>query len=439
MRKVVFLGNCQARVYRNLYADHIAPRLGDDVSFVASFVGLDDEIRAEIGNADVLAVQLYDGEASIGLHNVDTAAKIIFFPNITGMFLWPFGGRPHPRNKPEPYLPHGPYDLNMGDRWLDRAASGRHLDSAEAGRIADDYLALDLATAAKADRLYELIIDRQRQRDAKSGFACADLIERHLHDEVIFPTAATFTLRLFRHLIGCLFYRLGGSQDDIALMLDRMVRTPFPLTARPVHPSIAKLFDLRYMKPDTRYRFYTFEFLTLREYVIRYLQYDWKKGLMEAWHQAVRIAPDAGPNQIEAAIRFLTDELRMSVGSGGCERALSDLYLRLGDHDNAFAAYCHSMVLDNDDPHAVGHYSHLLLLKGRIGEAEQVLRSAILRWPQLSGHWGRLGALLAGEGRLEEAAAIMRQAAGLHSDDPHTCNMYYQLKDRLAVIQEAAQ
>jgi tetratricopeptide (TPR) repeat protein len=238
-------------------------------------------------------------------------------------------------------------------------------------------------------------------------------------------------------VVGCLFRRLDGPADVITLMLERMIRTPFPAIARPIHPSIAKFFDLRYFSPHTKYRFCTDEKISLRDYVIRYLRYDWNAPLLDAWGRATRTPHGADRAEIESAIQFLMDKMRMSNGSSGCERALSHLYGLIGDNDNAFAAYCHAMVLDADDAHAVGHYSHLLWLKGRVGEAIQVLKAAVVRWPQLPGHWGRLGGLLAREGRMQEAADVMQQAAALHPDDKATCKFNAELQEKLSLTREA--
>ena len=417
MRKVVFLGNCQANRYKELYAEKVAPHRGDEVSFVASFAPLTADIRLQIADADILALQVYDADPSIGLHNVETNAEVIRFPNVTGMFLWPFGGDPHPLNKPETFLPAGPFDLNMGDRFLNRKLRGATLGPADIERIADEYVALDLAAVANAGRLYELIIDRQRQRDAKSGFACADLIERHLHDDALFYTPSTFALPLFRHVVSELYARLGASRGVVDGVLDPMIRAPFPACERPIHPSVARFFDLRYVRPDHRYVSWTGEYLTLREYVIRYLQYDWNEPLLRGCVQAEHTRRDADPRDIQTAIRLIEQGLEGSPGSGRAERALSHLLSFLGDHDRAFAAYRRGVMLEPDDPHAQGNFAHLLAERGQTAEAEQVLRTAIERWPQVAQLWVRLGGTLAHLGRLQDASDVMRQASARHPND----------------------
>jgi tetratricopeptide (TPR) repeat protein len=434
MRKVVFLGNCQANRYKELYAEKIAPLLGDQVWFVPSFSPADDDTRALLADADLVAAQVFDADATTGLHNLDTNAEVVYFPNATGMFLWPFGGDPHPLNKAETFLPTGPYDLNMGDRLLNRKLRGKTLSDAEILQIADEYIETDLSKAANAGRMYELVLDRQRQRDLKTGFACADLIERNLHDTAIFTTPSTFTLPLFRHLVEGLYSRMGVPATELERMLDRMLRSPFPATERPIHPSVVKFFDLRFVTPDRRYQSWTGEYLTLRDYVIRYLQYDWNEVLLRGCIQAEHMPRHADRSDVEAAFQLLRQGLARSPGSGRAERALSYLLSLLGDHEAAFAAYHRGITLEPDDPNAIGVYAHMLIERGEPDEAERVLRAATAQWPQSAQLWVRLGGMLAHQGLIRQAAVTMRQAVALHPDDANVCRFNAEIAARLANV-----
>lgn len=273
MRKVVFLGNCQAERYRETYAQSIAPVLGDKTGFIASYEPPGDAARSLMAEADVVVAQLFDSEPEAGLHNLETGGQILRFPTIYGMFIWPYGGDAHPANRKSDFPPQGPFPADMGDRWLNRKMRGGALDDAAIEAIADDYLALDVAKSAYAERLCEIMMNAQRQRDETCGFQCADLIELHLHDAPVFDTPSTFFLPLYRHVTGEIFDRLGASREVLADALDEMTRSPFAPVQRPVHPSVARFFDLRYIGGDQRYTFHTGERLTLREFVIRYLRY----------------------------------------------------------------------------------------------------------------------------------------------------------------------
>ena len=435
-RRVVFLGNCQANVYKRLYDEKIAPHVGDEVSFVASFGQVTDEAKSLIAKADVLVAQVFDGEQEIGLHNIDTSAEIVTFPLVTGMFLWPFGGVPHPLNKKEEFLPTGPYDLNMGDRFLNKAMHRSALDPETISTIADEYLALDLASIGNAGRMYELIIDRQRRRDDQSGFSCAALIERNLHDVALFYTPSTFSLPLFHHVVESLYARLGAPKDVLHRMLERMLRSPFPTNERPIHPSVAKFFDLSFVGPNQKYVSPTGEYLTLRDYVVRYLQYDWNESLLRGCVLAEQAPRDSSREVIEENIQLLSRGLQRSSGSGRGERALSSMFMLLGDSESAFEAYARSIALEPNDPNALGHYSHLLMEEKKIAEAEEILLAAIRKWPQVAHLWGRLGGMLVREGRLGDAAEIIKQAMVWHPDDNETCRFHDELQKRVAMINQ---
>jgi len=431
-RKVVFLGNCLGRVIHNFYVDNVAPLTGDDVSYVASFAIPDDTIKRQLGEADILVNQMFDVERSAGVHNVDTQAKIIWFPNITGMFLWPFGGTAHPLNKPEAYLPHGPYDVNLGDRWLNRKIRQGPATAQEARQIAAEYMEMDLAAVAKADRYYELTMGQQKQRDQKTGFDCGNLIERHMHDTVLFPNPAMLTMPLFRHVIDELFARLDAPRDTVSRALDRLVNPPFAGIERPIHPSVAKMFDLRFVTPLTRYRAHTYEKLDLREFVARYCMYDWNAPLLDAIHRAGRTGRDSSPEDVAGAIADLTVALRGSAGSAQAELALARMHDLRSDTVQALASYSLFLLLEPDDGHATGHVAGVLADSGRLGTAIQLLTTATLRWPQLPDHWRRLAGLLQRTGRDEEAYETLERALAVHADDRHVREYHDSLGSMIA-------
>src|ERR1019366_7978512 len=120
MRRVVFVGNCQGRRLQEFYRETLA-YLNDDITdFVVSYDPLTEEIRQTLLSADVIVAQAIDSEHPVDIGKVDTTAKTIWYPNVTGIFLWPWSGVEHIRNKPLPHFDVGPCNLDFGDRWLNR-------------------------------------------------------------------------------------------------------------------------------------------------------------------------------------------------------------------------------------------------------------------------------------------------------------------------------
>src|SRR5665213_2455496 len=110
MRKIVFVGNCQARSLKIRYTEGFAHLNPDSVDFVASYYPLTDHTYQLLRNADVIVAQAIDSEHPVDVHKVDTAGRIIEFPNVAGVFLWPFAGVAHVHNATLPHYKWGPFE-----------------------------------------------------------------------------------------------------------------------------------------------------------------------------------------------------------------------------------------------------------------------------------------------------------------------------------------
>jgi tetratricopeptide (TPR) repeat protein len=431
MRKVVFLGNCQAFRFREMYAECFAAALGDEVAFVPSFGAPTEEGRALLAQADVVALQVFDQPQAAGLHNLETAARIVRFPTLSGMFLWPSGGEPHPANKAEANLPGGPFDLNMGDRFLNRALRHGALPPDRIAAAADDYVEMDLARTTQAERVYELMIDRQKQRDAACGFDCATIIEDRLQDDWLFPIAATFNLALFRHMATRLYDGLAVPAAQVTASIAALTRPPFPDVQRPIHPSIVKCFGLKFVRPDQTYISWTGELLSVRDYAVRYLEYSWNAPLLDAILAVEHRRVGAAPYTPETVAATIAAGLAGGRPSARAERALSEALLLQGDEAGAMAAYDRAMAIDPDEPHAIGHYAYLLSRHGRADEAVPLLRDGARKWPADGTLWHRLAQTLLVQDRLAETVAALAAAIAALPHDPSFLPPYRELCVRL--------
>src|ERR1700722_20204777 len=154
-RKIAFYGNCQADALTTVCHRYLAPAQGDLTVWVNSTVTVQDspeEVerrRYELRDADVIIEQVFDQEKTFDVHSSNSTAPIFYFPQVTGIFLWPFSGRSHPGNAgrwPEVY------PAELGDGFLNRMVNnGTPLDEA-----VESYLALDIAKITHLDRLFEL-------------------------------------------------------------------------------------------------------------------------------------------------------------------------------------------------------------------------------------------------------------------------------------------
>src|SRR5258708_17582835 len=119
------------------------------------------------------------------------------------------------------------------------------------------YMKLDSNATLNLDRLFEIVIDKQRQRDELTGFELAGLIAGYFRDEPVFPTPHHPNARVAVALAAQFFEKMGVGQSEIDRMRRAIRITPFPKDQLPIHPNVCRHFGLRFVTdPDAhRWRF----------------------------------------------------------------------------------------------------------------------------------------------------------------------------------------
>jgi len=404
VKKIVFLGNCQARRLYVLYNEKFAPLTGDTTELVANFEALTPRVAEILADADVIVAQVTDAEQKVTVDKVQTKAQVIEYPYVTGNFLWPHSGREHLLNQPLPHLHDGPFGVQFGNPWL----NARIKAGARPEDIVAEYEALDLSKAINLDRTYELSLQRARERDRKSGFRLADIIEKTLSDIPLFMTPANFELPLFRPFAAGVYERLGIPAATVQAMLDTLWRTPFPIADHPIHPSIAQHFGLKFIGPDTLYRTLTGESLTYREWLTDYVHYRWNDALLEGVYKSGRFRRfDA---DAQAVLDQLDAGLAQSAGSAQGENSKAYLLQLKGDLPRALAAIRRASELDPDNPQIIGSLAFYLADQGGLEEAERLLHDATSRWPHYAEGWNRLGSVLLRRRKPDDAVGALGNA-----------------------------
>ena len=125
-------------------------------------------------------------------------------PHVAGAFLWPYTGQSHPKNAAAPFLDEaGPYPAELGDSFLNRMI----VAGVPAEQAVQTYLSTDVATVRRVDRLQELVLDKQRDRDLACGYGFADLISARFRQERLFRSPNHPEVRLTMMLAGEVFAR----------------------------------------------------------------------------------------------------------------------------------------------------------------------------------------------------------------------------------------
>jgi Flp pilus assembly protein TadD len=402
---VVFYGNCQAHALSRLYQRQIAPRRNETVSLI--YVG--NEAAEVLLQADVVIEQTFTAREQIRASDVRPGAKWLRFPLVYGMFLWPYATQAHVRNESHPFLPGGPFPVEYGDSYLNRLID--HVPPEEA--IAK-YMDLDVPAHAHLDRLYEIAMEDQRQRDRVAGMDIATIVERDFRSTPLFMTRGHPTRRLFDHVATTLFSNMGIPEDEIRLAISSYFRSMLPWGELPVHPSVIAHYGLEYVTKDSEYRFFQEGKLTFKEYVSRYVRYDWNREL----HQGIYLArsPDASP---EEALRLLEKGLEKAPQSDLGLRAKSDALVRSGNLESARDAAAAAVAADPE--HTENHVvlASVLMRMGDLAAAEATLRQALEMQPHGAKLHRTLADVLSRAGRSQAAVDVAEIAVSLSPGDAH--------------------
>ena len=439
MRRIVFIGNCQVQLLEQLYRRYAGREGEEQILYLPSYEDLTPERSATIASADVIVEQRLDVAPKAEIDGNTIRGERWFVPLLAGGFLWPFAGQPHPRNERLWFMPSGPFDGEMSDSYLNRLIEKR----VPAEEAVAQYLALDVNKIRNLDRLFEIIIDRQRARDNACGYQFADLIVEHFRHEPLFRTPHHPNLRLSLAFGTQFFRHMGLAEAAIARLHERVRVTPFPRTQAPIHPSVAAHFGLAYADAQTRYRIREEGRFTFAEYAARYMAGEWNRELAEG-------IATAG-SDLAAGIAMMESGLQRSPGSpegwysygealrragrlADAEAAarkaiaidpleprhfygLGHTLAEAGRLDEAAESAERALVLDPLDPHFHGLATNLALRRGRLAEAEALARRAISIIPDQSQPYGSLADVLQRQDRAVEAEAAFREALARAPDN----------------------
>jgi tetratricopeptide (TPR) repeat protein len=332
----VFVGNCQMGALCSLYRRLLPSGSDHDVTYVASYQDATEDVRQAVANATAVVQQVLNFVPRIG--DLATKAKVYLVPHASAAFLWPYAGSPHPMNRPEPTIEQsGPYNGELGDSFLNRMiAAGASPASAVA-----DYLAADASTVRRADRMMELHLQNQRQRDAACDIQIADRIEAQLQTTRLFRSPNHPEPAMACWIAGEVFARMGEHPAAIA-RLTASQPDALPATETPLHPAVVRHFGLTYAPPDRRYRYFDEGGFTFIEYVGRYMRYEWNALLAEGLSLLRQKQTDLGVATLE---KVLPTAPRSAIA----RMALVEALARLGRLKDAIEHACQAVEIEPDN------------------------------------------------------------------------------------------
>ena len=148
MRRVVFVGNCQAEGLAYAFNQHISPYTGERAFHVAAYHDLDDASRATLASADVIVDLVFDFAQRTNIADLGLDKPLIPVPYVNCNFLWPYAYEAHPSNDHVEFTATGPYPVQLGDAYLNRLMR----EGVAAEDAAARYLDLDINQKVRLDR-----------------------------------------------------------------------------------------------------------------------------------------------------------------------------------------------------------------------------------------------------------------------------------------------
>ncbi len=443
-RRIVFVGNCQTQALFELYR-RFAPDAADQaLVFVPSHEDLSADNFAALERADILVEQRLDMQPALQPARIATSAQHFRVPLLSGMFLFPYAGTPHPRNETPWFMASGPFDAEMSDGFLNlQIARGVPADDAVAA-----YLALEIARVRHLDALADLVLDRQRARDAACGYAIADIIAQHFRTESLFRTPHHPNLRLARALATQFFEQIGVADDAIAVMHATLCEAPFPKTELPIHPAVARHFGLTWADADTRYLIRSEGRQDFASYARSYMAGTWNAALeegiasigrdlsrattlleqglaqspdsAEGWYSYAEVRRSAG--QTESAEAANRRAVELEPGNVRYRYGLGRSLLVLGRLDDAATIAAQALAAEPANGELHGFSAHIAMLRGDGEAALAGITSAIAREPRNADLHSIRGDLLVRAGQMAAAVQSHHRAVELA---PHSAWLRY--------------
>ena len=401
MRRVVYYGHCQMQALQSLHVRFITPLTGGTAIWINLSETISQADHAAIAAADLIVAQVGDQHSVDAVAELPTRAKRHFVPLLGTTFLWPFSGHPHTKN-----LKNGPYPANLGDNFLNRMIK----QGVSPDEATKRYLDLDVNAMVGLDRLMEVNIEQQRQRDELTDYRFADVIADKFRDEWLYFCPYHPRLWLSRLWVNDIWARLDVGAEAVETLRRELTWAPFPVGSLPIHPSVVRHFRLSSVTEETRYRFPSEATnVTFRQYAERYMRFEWNKTLDEGASFSI-----AGQNR--AALEKLRQGVEETPGSVEGVRFLVHYLIQSKLYAEALTVIRRALAIDPSDPYQHAKLAAVLMHLGEPIAAETASRQAIALSPETDLFHCRLSGALVAQGRLAEAEAAATTATDLEPD-----------------------
>src|SRR5687768_8417051 len=185
--KIAIIGNCQGGHLSRVLSQLPKEQFNIESRHIISYESPAQGDREFIESADRILVQAYDFEQhNDAIRALDGArGKKIAYPLLAGHFLYPFGGKAHPRNAESKtaHFPLGHYDEQVSDsRLISLMAANPTVDPET---LAHQFLAENFSDLLDLDRFFEMNKHKMERIGDAAGLNLWPIIERSFRDQPV--------------------------------------------------------------------------------------------------------------------------------------------------------------------------------------------------------------------------------------------------------------
>ena len=396
-RKIVFFGNCLAQFLADFYVEHLSH--DDDIKTVGAAMQ-SPEKTAALAQADIIVEQIFDDGYDLRAEGASASSLRVRFPTILGAYFWPFATEQHVHNAHHYFAPEGEWRSEWSDSYLNRKIR----DGVPTEQALREYLALDMAKVASLDRLREIHLERQSERDAIAGIETRSTIEARFRWEQQFHDLTHPCRHLFAILAEGVYSKLGFSKSMIEHALARMPEAPLSggWSSIPVHPRLIEHYKLEWVAPDQVYLDPYWGPMTFERWARRYMEHDWNSDIFEGIHLA-------GRGDDTAALPLLERGLVRSPKALHGLHAVAEIYRRADRLEEAENVLVRAAEINTVTRKTLVALGQIQRLRGKIADFEATWRQGIERFPTVFNVFFELASSLREQRRNSEADELQAQ------------------------------
>lgn len=459
MKTLCFIGTCQAMALCSIYNNYIRSDEEPLAYYISSNEIISKDQNSLLSKVDYIINQVFsseqDGVIDQNLHK----SKIINFPYVSGLFLWPFATEAHINREYIKSVDFSPYDEEMGDAFLNRLIK----NGSNEDECLRHYLELDIVKIGKVIRRSELIFDQQYKRDKITGINAGDFIQNNLSENELFLTRGHLAKPTLLFLAKNVFSHIGIDDKEMERIERQMFRIPDHRNYAAIHPKIGEVFNLKYTKTDRLYEQF-YGFYSFDECVKRYVRYDWNQTSVEGLRYENNKQFDNAIHSFSSAIKngnasaYILHSLGKSLDALGkhseatpiLESALEKtpydplLIISLGENyrrvnrlpEAQVLLYEKSIVIPGI-PSILEAYSHLLSESGDIIGAYNIIKIAVSESSLNSRYLRHLGSLCVTLGKNDEAVVAFKKLISINQSDKDTYALLGKALLKIGLVKKA--